>query len=125
MNRGGKPLRNCLPSKEREEYVAHLRRLGFTVITERQRNRYIDEFLRFCFAKSNHLSAQKITERDIRSYAGRLARTSTTVGTARTKLTIVLQWCKWLKDTDRIKTNPAETLKPKALVGDAGESDRD
>jgi site-specific recombinase XerC len=109
--------RECLPSKEREEYVFHMRKQGCTLVTERQTNRYADELLRFCSTHSNHANAQKISVSDLLSYAKHLERTSKTFGTARSKLTIALKWCRWLSETGRIKRNPAEGLNATKLVG--------
>ena len=112
----GKPLRECLPSKEREEYVSHIRMQGYTTVAERQVNRYTDEFLRFCSSHSRHANAQNISAKDLLSYAKHLERTSKTFVTARTKMSIVLQWCRWLTETGRMKKNPAENLKASQLV---------
>jgi threonine aldolase len=69
-----KPLRECLPSKEREDYVAHRRRRGCTFVTERQVNRYVDEFLRFCEKTFGHTSPQRIGASDLFKYGKYLER---------------------------------------------------
>ena len=111
-----KPIRECLPSKEREDYVAYVRRQGVTFVTERQTNRYVDEFLRFCLARSKHSSAVDISSKDILQYAKHLERTCMTFVTARVKMSIVLQWSRWLHETGRIKENPADNLKARSLL---------
>jgi hypothetical protein len=111
-----KPLRKCLPSKEREDYVSYVRRQGCTFIRERQTNRYIDEFLRFCSSHSHHSNARSIGTRDILTYAKHLERTCGTFVTARVKMAIVLKWSGWLYETGRIKRDPAEGLTAKELL---------
>jgi site-specific recombinase XerC len=110
-----KPLRECLPSKEREEYVSHVRRRGVTHVTERQVNRYIDEFLRFR-ASLDRLKLGDLSSNDLLAYAKHLERSNRTFVTARTKLTITLAWCRWLFATGRVKANAAEGLDSTAML---------
>ena len=121
---GHRPLRECLPSVEREDYIRHVRMEGCTFITERQKNRYIDEFLRFCKEYSNHSDATKIRRKDLVEYGKRVKRTSLKIQTARTKLLVVLQWLRWLAGTGRIKENPANGLQASELIGTSKEWSR-
>lgn len=111
-----KKLRECLPSPEREEYVLESRRAGCTFVTERQRNRYIDEFLRFCLEQAHHASARKVTTADLRAFGKHVARSCRKVQTARTKVTIVLAWCRWLLEKGYVKQDPGEGLRSTDLV---------
>jgi site-specific recombinase XerD len=111
-----RPLRECLPSKEREEYVVHVRRRGCTFVTERQVNRYIDEFLRFCEATFGHTNAQRIGASDLMKYGKYLEQREHTFVTARAKMTLALQWCRWLAATKRIARDPAPGMKATAMV---------
>ena len=104
-----KPLRECLPSKEREEYVSRVRRRGLSIVFERQVNRYIDEFLRFR-ASIDRPNLSDLSSRDIFAYVKHLERSNRTFVTARTKLTIALEWCRWLFETGRVKTDVTEGL---------------
>ena len=102
--------RECLLSQEREDFVAEARRSGCTLITERQKNRYIDEFLRFCSTHSHHASAKRITRDDVMAYAEHIERTSRKSSTAIAKMLVVLQWCRWLHETGRLKQDAAAGL---------------
>ena len=104
-----KQLRECLPSKEREEYVSRVRRRGVTFVTERQVNRYVDEFLRF-FESMNRGKLSDLTSRDLVAYAKHLERSNRTFVTARTKLAVALKWSRWLFETGRLKNDVAEGL---------------
>ena len=112
----GKPLRDCLPCDEREAYISHVRRRGTTFVTQRQKNRYIDDFWRFCTQDCKRTSVQAITTADIFKYARLLETQRHTFETARTKILMPLQWLSWLADVKRIPTNPAATLSATTLV---------
>jgi len=118
MRSGRKPLRECLPSREREDFVSSVRRQGrVTLITERQKNRYVDEFLRFCSpGASRAVAARDLSTADILNYAKYVERHSKTFGTGFTKVSIPIQWFNWLAETGRIESNPAENLNASQLV---------
>jgi len=100
-----------LPSKEREEFVASERHRGFNFVTERQKNRYIDMFLRFC--KKN---ARQIKPSDLTKYAKHLERQCHTFETARAKIAIPIQWCRWMVKTKKITKDPSLGMSAAALV---------
>jgi site-specific recombinase XerC len=102
-------MRECLPSKEREEYVSRVRERGITFVTERQVNRYIDEFLRFR-ASRGRTSLTDLGSRDLLAYAGHLERSNRTFVTARIKLAVALQWCRWLFEVGRLETDVTEGI---------------
>jgi site-specific recombinase XerD len=112
----GMKTRECLPCQEREDYVLEVRRAGVTRVTERQRNRYIDEFLRFCLEQSHQASVRKISVVDLKAYGKHVARSSRKFTTARTKVAIVLVWCRWLFDKGHIKQNLADGLNSSDLL---------
>jgi site-specific recombinase XerD len=103
--------RECLPSKEREEYIAHQRRRGHSFITERQKNRYIDLFLRFC-----EKDARRIKAADLEKYAEHLERQSHTFATAYMKMAAPIQWCRWMANTKKIGRDPTLGMDAKAMV---------
>jgi hypothetical protein len=99
---GRRPHRDCLPSKEREQFVAYERSRGCAFITERQKNRYVDEFLRFC-----KKDAKRITAADLRRYAKHLEGLQQAFETARAKMMVPLQWCRWMAATEKIAKDPS------------------
>lgn len=58
----------CLPSKEREKYILHVSKSSKSVIVIRQRNRYIDEFLRFIDKEYGHHSPRKLSKEQVDHY---------------------------------------------------------
>jgi hypothetical protein len=64
----GKTSREYLPSEEREDYVAYARRRGCALITARQKNRYVDEFIRFCSSHSGHSDVKDTNKMDFLKY---------------------------------------------------------
>jgi hypothetical protein len=111
-------IRECLPCKEREEYVAQLRRGGCAFVTERQKNRYIDEFLRFVESTSGHTTAKEIGPSDLREYAKHLEQQRHLFVTARIKMLIPIEWCRWMKATKRIPEDPTMGMSATAMVSD-------
>ena len=114
-----RPLRVCLPSKEREEYVLFVRKKGCTLVTERQKNRYIDKFLRYCSKEFGHTAARKISKSDLIKYGKHVDQTNRNYGTSSTKLSMVFQWFHWLAKTNRIPNDPANGLKASQLIATA------
>lgn len=112
----GKPLRDCLPCDEREAYISHVRRQGSTFVTQRQKNRYIDDFWRFCTEEIGHTSLQTITAADLIKYGKHLEKQKHTFETARTKMVMPLQWLRWLAEVKRIPNNPGAALSASALI---------
>jgi len=105
-----RPRRVCLPSKEREDYVLFSRKQGHTLVTERQKNRYIDEFLRYCSDQFGHTDALKISQSNLIRYARHVERMNRNSATAYAKLGAVFTWFHWLAKTKRIENDPAEGL---------------
>lgn len=129
-----KPLRICLPSQEREEYIAQVRSSGLDEINVRVKNRYIDEFLRFCSEHFDHATAKKVTTAQIKAFARHVAKSTThalsyspslkqqtpiKLATARLKVQTVIKWCEWLDATGRLKSNPAKGLNARSLIPDS------
>jgi site-specific recombinase XerC len=110
-----KPLRECLPSKEREEYVSRLRRRYLSHVAERQANRYIDEFLRFQ-GSVNRPNLPDLSPNDMLAYAKHLERSNRTFATARTKLTIALRWCRWLFEIGRVQSDVTEGFRASEML---------
>jgi hypothetical protein len=108
---GGRQIRECLPSKEREAYVAYERSRGCTLVTERQKNRYIDEFLRFCKKDAHQIRAS-----DLKRYAKHLERLQEAFETARAKIAIPIQWCRWMGTTKKIAKDPTAGMDAGAMV---------
>src|SRR5580693_2541713 len=106
MRANGRASREYVPSEEREDYVAYARRRGCTLVTVRQKNRYVDEFLRFCTSHSGHSNVKAIGTTDFLNYAKCLKAGCKTYATARAKLGRAIQWFNWLAETGRIKRNP-------------------
>lgn len=105
-----RPLRVCLPSKERDDYVLFVRRKGCTIVTVRQRNRYIDECLRYCNGQFGYSDAHKISKSDLIKYGTYVGQTNRNYMTARCKLLMAFQWFHWLALTKRIANDPAKGL---------------
>ena len=105
-----KPLRTCLPSYERESYISFLRKNDYSFVTERQSNRYIDDFLRFCQDEFKHAEAQKVAQKHVIAYAKRLTIQEGNYQTARVKLLVVLKWLRWLASKERIGADPTADL---------------
>ena len=101
-----KPLRVCLPSKEREDYISFIRRQGVSEVTERQRNRYVDEFLRYCDDNFGYTDPEKITKAQLQKYAKHVRRNNSRLATSRIKVGAVLQWLRWLVSTRRLNEDP-------------------
>jgi site-specific recombinase XerC len=112
----GRALRECLQSKERKDYIAYLRREGISHVSERQQNRYVDEFLRFLDKTQGHTNPQKITKADIHRFAKHLQRDSKNIMTAQRKLRIAIQWLRWLVSMKRLDVNPTEGLMSSRLL---------
>ena len=97
----GRP-REYLPCKEREEYILYVRAAGFALKTECQRNRHINDFVRLAQSMSSRWTVRDVDTDDVLRYAKHIKRTSKNVGTARVKLNLVINWLRWLKQTERI-----------------------
>jgi len=103
-------------SSEREDYIRNVREQGFSLITQRQRSRYIDDFLHFLETHFRRTSPTSIRREDVLQYARGLTVTKQALGTLRVKAAVVLQWLRWLADTGRIRGNPAGGLVPAKLL---------
>jgi hypothetical protein len=110
MRAKGRNSREYLPSEEREDYIAYARRRGCTLVTLRQKNRYVDEFVRFCFSHSGHSHVKDIDKMDFLNYGKWLESGSGTYATGQAKIGRAIQWFNWLAETGRIKKNPARGL---------------
>lgn len=110
--------RECLECVEREAYVDECRRDGQTEITVRCKNRYIDEFLRYCLETHKHADASRVKALHVKEFAQRLRTVSVNDDTVRAKLAAVLAWLMWLHETGRIKSNPTTGLSAAGLLRD-------
>jgi site-specific recombinase XerD len=108
--------RVCLPCKDREEYVQKARLAGCTEIEARCKNRYADEFLRFCDENYGHHSARKVTAEQIEAYASHLCKTSRKLNTGRAKLIAIINWFRWLHEVGRLTNNPSDAMSPSAML---------
>ncbi|MGA2588913.1 MAG: hypothetical protein ABSH32_03275 [Bryobacteraceae bacterium] len=98
------------------EYLAEVRKRGCTSVYERQKNRYIDEFLRFCEKTSKTTNPKRITASDLTGYGKHLEKQKQNYTTARTKMLIAIQWCRWLAATKKIAGDPSEGMNASAMV---------
>lgn len=126
-----KNLRECLPNKERERYVQLQREKGKTEISVRIDNRYIDEFVRWAEAELGHTKVENIKEDDLVRYSEEVRKcilsprvfhpdkkgySRITKGTARTKVSCVLKWFKWMQTDGLLKSNPGKALTAAKLI---------
>jgi len=119
MRARGRTSREYLPSEEREDYVAYARRKGCTLVTLGQKNRYVDEFVRFCSSHSGHSNVKDINTMDFLNYGRWLESSCRTYATGQAKIGRAIQWFTWLAETGRIKTNPARGLIAGRLIPSA------
>jgi site-specific recombinase XerC len=112
----GRASREYVPNAEREDYVAYVRRRGCTLVTVRQKNRYVDEFIRFCSSHSGHSNVKEINTTDFLNYAKWLESSCRTCVTGQTKIGRAIQWFNWLAETGRVKNNPARGLIAARLI---------
>jgi len=120
MRANGRASREYLPSEEREDYVAYARRRGCTLVTVRQKNRYADEFIRFCSSHSGHSNVKAIDTTDFLNYSKWLETSCRTYATGQAKIGRAIQWFNWLAETGRIKKNPARGLIAGRLIPSSG-----
>lgn len=113
-----RPKRVCLKSLEREAYVNAALIRGCADVTARIKNRYIDEFLRYCNEHAGHHRASEVTDSLIQAFAQHLYETSWQWNTAYTKLWEVLNWLRWLRTEGRIKHDAGEGLSPGKVLRD-------
>jgi site-specific recombinase XerC len=116
MRARGRNSREYLPSEEREDYVAYARRRGCTLVTALQKNRYVDEFIRFCSSHSGHSHVKDISRMDFLNYGKWLESSCRTYATGQTKIGRAIQWFNWLAETGRIEKNPARGLVAGRLI---------
>ena len=91
--------RECLPSKEREDFIKMVKTKGITAIAVGCKNRYIDEFLRYCDRQSGTTAIKTIKPQMIHDFANHLLGSSVQKNTVRAKLGAVLEWCRWLDES--------------------------
>jgi len=108
--------RKCLPSREREVYIAAMSQAGYGRITIGCKNRYIDEFLRFCAERFAHSDAKRVTRRQVQEFAEHLSDSMLTLASARTKIGELLAWFHWLEEHDIIEESPTSQLVASSLL---------
>ncbi len=99
----GRQPRKCLPSHERELYIEHLARSNLSKGYIRQKNRYIDEFLRYVHKEIGSTSLSKLNSEVVRKYVEITNSNKLILQTTRsTKSALVKQWLKWLHENNLI-----------------------
>ncbi len=120
MSTRGRASRQYLPSEEREDYVAYARRRGCTLVTVRQKNCYVDEFIRFCHSQSGHSNVKDISTTDFLNYGRWLETNCRKFATGQAKIGGAIHWFNWMAETGRIKNNPARGLIASRLIPSSG-----
>lgn len=100
----GRKPRKCLPCQERELYMTFLARSNLSKVYIRQKNRYIDEFLRFVQRETGSTDLSELKPALLRKYinditANKLIRPTT----QSTKVAVVRHWLEWLHDNNYLK----------------------
>lgn len=92
------------------------RRHGFTEITARVKERYIDEFLRFAEETIGSHELTAIDERLVRRFAHRVYMKSSKRDTARAKLAAVFAWVRWLASNGELCSDPVAEITPAGVL---------
>ena len=92
----GRKARECLPCIERELFIKECAENGESTIGIRQKNRYIDEFLRFVNEKYGFYAPKKLTKKHFDAYQHTIIEdkyiSNSTKSNKISKARIWLQW---------------------------------
>ena len=104
--------RNCLPSRERELFIAELANQNLEKITIRCYNRYVDEFLRFTLSEYKTTAVNKIPpEAGLRFQQHVFRDPHIGESTCLYKLRSVNKWYRWMLEEKIVKHNPFAEIK--------------
>ena len=89
--------RECMPSKERDAFIAEHSKAGASTISLRQKNRYIDEFLVFMADEYGVRDVRDITPYHFENYINFLENNKRIKeSTRKVKIGIPKVWLQWL-----------------------------
>lgn len=102
----GRKPRKCLPCQERELYMAFLAKNNLSKVYIRQKNRYIDEFLRFVQREAKSTAISKLKPELLKKYSTEITSNKLILPkTQSTKMAVVRQWLQWLHGNGYLKEN--------------------
>jgi len=82
------------------------------------KNRYVDEFLRFCQEQFGHSDAKQVSGKQIKAFGESLSESPNTLKTTRTKVAEILAWFRWLSENGLVENDPGKNYQIGTLVAE-------